>query len=71
MVYGKVRRVGNSLVLTIPKEQADALGLHEGDLVAFEVRKAIAYPALPPHLERIAEQVWKENEAGLRYLAGR
>ena len=69
MEYGKVRKVGNSLVVTIPKERADELDIREGDLVAFEVRKATAYPALPPHLEKISEQVWKENEEGLRYLA--
>lgn len=71
MEYGKVRKVGNSLVVTIPKEEVDTLGLREGDMVAFEVRKAIAYPALSPRLREIAEEVWKENEEGLRYLRRR
>ena len=71
MVVGKIRRVGNSLVVTVPKEEAEALGIQEGDLVAVEVRKVDLRPVLPPHLQRLAEESWERNEAGYRYLADR
>ena len=34
-----VRKAGNSLALLVPKEQARALNLHEGDAVQVEIRK--------------------------------
>lgn len=36
----QVRRSGNSLIVTIPCEEAERLGIQEGDLVAFESRRA-------------------------------
>jgi putative addiction module antidote len=71
MIVGKVRRVGNSLVVTVPKEEAEALELREGDLVAVEVRRVEVRPQLPAELRRLAEESWRRNEAGYRYLAGR
>lgn len=39
MLMQKVRRTGNSYVVTIPKDEMERQGLHEGDTVALEVRK--------------------------------
>ena len=39
MSVSRVRRVGGSLMVTIPKELAEALGIREGELVKIEVRK--------------------------------
>jgi antitoxin component of MazEF toxin-antitoxin module len=35
----KVRKTGNSYVVTIPRDEIERLGLREGDIVALEVRK--------------------------------
>jgi putative addiction module antidote len=70
MVVGKVRKVGNSLVVTVPKEEAEALDLHEGDLVAMDLRKAEVRPVLRPDLRELAEKSWERNEAAYRYLRG-
>lgn len=70
MVVGKVRRVGNSLVITVPKEEVEALELREGDLVTMELRKAEVRPLLRPDLQKMAEESWERNEAGYRYLKG-
>lgn len=45
----KVRKVGNSLVMTIPKEYAQALGLAEQSAVDAEVRDGslVVSPARP------------------------
>ena len=68
MVVGKIRKVGNSLVVTVPKEEADALELHEGDLVTMEIRKAEVRPVLRPDLRRLAEESWERNQEAYRYL---
>src|SRR5687768_9084064 len=39
MLLQKVRKVGNSYVVTIPREVMESQGIHEGDTVAVEVRK--------------------------------
>ncbi len=71
MVVGRIRKVGNSLVVTVPRAEADALELHEGDLVTMDIRKAEVRPVLRPDLRRLAEESWERNQAGYRYLAGR
>jgi putative addiction module antidote len=68
MIVARVRKVGNSLVVTVPKDEADALELREGDLVAMELRKAEVRPVLSPELRKLAEQSWERNEAAYRYL---
>ncbi len=68
MVVGKLRKVGNSLVITVPKEEAEELDLHEGDLVTMEIRKAEVRPVLRPDLRKLAEQSWERNEPAYRYL---
>src|SRR5207249_11376282 len=47
----KLRRVGTSLVVTIPKDEVERQGLAEGELVAVEVRKLAIRPLLPPDLQ--------------------
>lgn len=71
MVVGKVRKVGNSLIVTIPKEEAEELGLREGDLVTMDIRKAEVRPVLRPDLRKMAEDSWERNQPGYRYLADR
>ncbi|MCL4371417.1 MAG: AbrB/MazE/SpoVT family DNA-binding domain-containing protein [Chloroflexi bacterium] len=68
MVVGKIRKVGNSLVVTVPKEEADELDLHEGDLVTMDIRKAEVRPVLRAELRKLAEESWEWNEAAYRYL---
>ncbi|MBI2908869.1 MAG: hypothetical protein HYX92_14595 [Chloroflexi bacterium] len=71
MILGKIRKVGNSLVVTVPREEADALELHEGDLVAMDIQKAEVRPILRPELRKLAEESWEHNKDGYRYLADR
>ena len=39
MLVQKVRKVGNSYIVTIPREMVESQRLQEGDAVAIEVRK--------------------------------
>lgn len=71
MFVGKIRKVGNSLVVTVPREEAEGLDLHEGDLVAIDMRKVEVIPALRPQLRALAEESWEKHKEGYRYLASR
>lgn len=71
MLVQRLRKVGNSYVVTVPREEVDAQGLREGDLVALEVRPVELRPALSPEVRRAFEASWERNEAGYRRLAGR
>ena len=68
MVVGKLRKVGNSLVVTIPREEAEALDMREGDLLTIDIQKAEVRPVLRPELRKLAEESWDRNEAAYRYL---
>jgi antitoxin component of MazEF toxin-antitoxin module len=68
MEFGRVRRAGNSLVLTIPKEEAERLDLHDGDSVAYEIRKAELRPILTAELRSLADELIADNLDALRYL---
>jgi antitoxin component of MazEF toxin-antitoxin module len=67
----KIWRVGNSLVVTIPKEEAERLGLHANDLVNVSLEKMELRPALTPQEEAIAEQAMQKFAADLDYLKDR
>ncbi len=71
MIYQKLRKVGNSYVVTIPKDEVERLHLQEGQYVAFEAYPAEIRPLLPADLQEAMEESWKRNESGYRYLAGR
>ena len=40
MITGRVRKRGNSYVVTIPREEMERLNIADGDLVDIEIRKA-------------------------------
>jgi putative addiction module antidote len=69
MVTGKIRKVGNSCVVTIPHEEMKRLGLHEGDLIGFEPRRVEIRTMMSPQVQAAYEQIWMEHQEGLRYLA--
>lgn len=71
MTIGKLRRVGHSLVVTIPQEDVRRLSLAAGDLVAVEVRKVTvrATPEMAPEVREAFERSWARYEADYRYLA--
>ena len=71
MIYQKLRKVGNSLVVTIPKDEVERQHLEAGQMVAIQVQPAEIRPALSDRLKEIVEESWQEHEAGYRYLAGR
>lgn len=71
LTYQKLRKSGNSYVITIPKEEIERQNLQEGQLLAVQVQPAEVRPVLSEELKALFEESWKDHEAGYRYLAGR
>lgn len=71
MIRQKLRKVGNSYVVTIPKEEVERRGLRVGQLLAVEILPLEIRPVLPRDLREAFEASWRRNEPGYRYLAGR
>ncbi|MCL6554630.1 MAG: AbrB family transcriptional regulator [Firmicutes bacterium] len=69
MISQKLRKVGNSSVVTVPREEVAALGLREGQLVAVEIRRVQVLPELAPEVAVQVEASMRQNLAGLQYLA--
>ncbi|MGH2352146.1 MAG: AbrB/MazE/SpoVT family DNA-binding domain-containing protein [Chloroflexota bacterium] len=71
MITQKLRKVGNSYVVTIPKDEVERRGLREGQLLAVEVQPMEVRPMLAPDLRAAIEETWQQDEPAYRYLAGR
>ncbi len=71
MFSQQVRRSGNSYVITVPKEEFDRLGLHDGQPVYVHITPAETRPMLPPAVQEAYDRLWPEMEAALRYLKDR
>ena len=67
----KLRRSGNSFIVTVPKEEVERLQLREGQTVSVEVRPVEVRPVLSPRLRAIIDDIYPRAEPGLRYLADR
>jgi antitoxin component of MazEF toxin-antitoxin module len=67
----KLRRSGNSYIVTIPKTEVERLQLQAGQMVSVEVQPLEIRPVLPPDLREIFEEEFRDSEDALRYLATR
>jgi antitoxin component of MazEF toxin-antitoxin module len=65
----KLRKAGNSYVVTVPKEEVRRRGLEVGQLLAVEIRPIEASPTLRPEIQAAFEASWATQEAAYRYLA--
>ena len=71
MLMQKLRQVGNSFVVTIPKEEVERLGLQENDLVGVEVRKLRVTPELVPEVQAAFDRSRQRYAADYAYLKDR
>ena len=71
MITQKVRKVGNSLTITIPREEVERLGLVEGDLVAASLNKVRMEVELSPSVRIATDRFLQDYGALLDYLADR
>ncbi len=71
MVTQTVRKAGNSLAITIPKEEVERLGLQEGDIVALQLNRVRVEVELPADIRSHAQQSLREHADAYRILADR
>ena len=67
----QIRKVGNSYVVTVPKELVERNDWHEGTQVAVELTEMETRPVLRPEIKAIIDDIWEENVEAMNYLAGR
>ncbi len=70
MITQKLRKVGNSYVVTIPKAEVERQKLVEGQLVAVAIQPLEVRPILAQDLREALEETWTEDEPAYRYLGG-
>jgi putative addiction module antidote len=71
MFTQRLRKTGNSYVVTIPKEEVERRGWQEGQLLAVQVNEVEVRPVLSPELQTIVDELFERHEEALRYLADR
>jgi putative addiction module antidote len=71
MFTQQLRKVGNSFVVTIPKDEVERRGWKEGQFLAIQVTEMEIRPVLSPELEAIVDDLIDKHEDALRYLADR
>lgn len=71
MLTQTVRKAGNSLAVTIPKEEVERLGLREGDIVALQINRVRIEVDLPADIFGHAQQSLRDHAAAYRILADR
>ena len=64
----KVRKVGNSLVVTIPADFAEQHNIKADDLIRLAIEPLAVVPRLRPELARFADEETSANLEALRYL---
>jgi antitoxin component of MazEF toxin-antitoxin module len=71
LIASKIRRTGDTYVVTIPADEMRARGLEEGQLVGFDPvpMESDARPAVRAAVQEAIDAVAQENEAGLHHLA--
>lgn len=70
MIQQKLRKVGNSYVVTIPRSEVERQQLKQGQFVAIEVHALEVQPRLADDLREATVRTWKEDEPAYRYLGG-
>jgi antitoxin component of MazEF toxin-antitoxin module len=71
VIAQQLRKVGNSYVVTVPKDEVERRGWQEGQLLAVQLSALEVRPVLGDDLREAIEERWERNEEALRYLANR
>jgi antitoxin component of MazEF toxin-antitoxin module len=71
VITQQLRKVGNSYVVTVPKEEVERRGWQEGQLLALQLTALEVRPVLGDDLREAIEERWDRNVEALRHLAGR
>lgn len=67
----KLRKTGNSYVVTIPHEELERHNLREGDMVGIEIHKLNIGPEISPEFRAAFDQTVETFRTDIEYLADR
>jgi antitoxin component of MazEF toxin-antitoxin module len=67
-MISRLRKNGNSVVLTIPREELDRVGAREGDMVEVQIRPVDIRPRLTPDLQEGLRIATEHSQEALEYL---
>jgi antitoxin component of MazEF toxin-antitoxin module len=71
MIQQKLRKVGNSYVVTVPREEIERLGIVEGQLVEVQLTPLEVRHVMSPQIREAFERSWARSEHAYRYLTDR
>jgi putative addiction module antidote len=73
MIEARIRKQGNSFVVTIPREELERNDLHEGDDVAVALSKieVVKRYKLSPERQKLADEILEDYKDVFAYLAKR
>jgi antitoxin component of MazEF toxin-antitoxin module len=71
MIQQRLRKVGNSFVVTIPKDEIDRLHIVEGQMISLDITPMEMRPVLNPELKAALMEHWDEDVEAYNYLADR
>jgi antitoxin component of MazEF toxin-antitoxin module len=66
MITQQLCKVGNSYVVTVPKDEVEWQGWYEGQILAVQLRALELRPILGDDLREAIEERWERNEEALR-----
>lgn len=69
IVIQKVWKTGNSLVVTIPRDEIERQGISEGEMVEVVLHKVEIRRALAPAMQAALDESLAEDQEALRYLS--
>lgn len=68
MIEAKIRKQGNSYVVTIPRAAMERYDLHEGQQIAFTPTRQETRYLLRPEVQRALDQVIENSRDAFEYL---
>ena len=71
MFVARLRRRGNSFVVTVPRAEVERLGLKQGRPVSLEIRPVDEQSRLDPALRHAFEVEFGRGRDALKYLRAR
>jgi len=73
MIEARIRKQGNSFVVTLPREELERNDLQEGDDVAIALSKieVVKRYRLSPEKQKLADEILEEYKDVFAYLAER
>jgi antitoxin component of MazEF toxin-antitoxin module len=71
MVNVKVQKLGNTLIVELPVDEVERLGISEGQMLSLDIVAVDEEPALRADLLDALMETWDEDVEAYRYLAER